>query len=278
MLQYLVSDKMLVDYFSGDFHGNFDFQVPEDHCAFLQLSDGRKGFFAAGKHSIPVENNTSLFRRNTTAELFWFNLSDHIEIHLSDTIRSMEQLLKTVIPELKTYHPLDLKVNADITVQIEDKERLLEQLLFRQSKDINPVLDTNWLRHYLEKHLHYQLEESVNRIRTQYDLGMYDLSDITDEIEADMIEDVYNLLHSMSLDLVAFHISRITPDAKSLEAFKAKESEALTWYNQIQMEQFAKRSGRSKKASTKAAKSDTSKLPLNLNSILSDSLALAPVC
>lgn len=241
MLQYASSDDILVDFFTKEHHGNFDLHIPKDHCAYLRLSDGREGFFESGDHTIRMDRASTIFRRYETVSMYWFNLSDHIELHLSDTVQVMEQMLKSVDPDLKLYAPVDVKVNMDITVRIEDREKLLKLLTGRQAQEDRPVLDKHWLTEYLENKLHYILEETVNSFKQQSGTGIFNLSGLSEDVEGALIGEIWDLLESMSLELVAARIVQIAPTRTGMEEFQEKESDTLSWYNQVQMDKFSRR-------------------------------------
>lgn len=241
MLQYAASDNMLVDFFSGEHQGNFDLHVPQGQCAYLQLSDGREGFFESGDHKIRMDRASILFRRYEKVSMYWFNLSDSIELHLSDTVQVMEQMLKSVDPELRVFAPVDVQVNMDITVRIADCKKLLQLLMDKQEEDYAPVLDKEWLMEYLEQRLHYILEESINTSKKEYGSSIFNLSEISEEVEAALIDDICELLESMSLELVAARIVQIAPTRMGMMAFQEKEAETLSWYNQVQMDRFSRR-------------------------------------
>lgn len=241
MLQYSASDNMLVDFYTGEHQGNFDLHVPQGQCAYLQLSDGREGFFESGNHRIRMERNSSLFRRYSTINMFWFNLSDHIELHLSDTVQVMEQMLKTVDPELKLYAPVDVRVQMDITLRIENREKLLKLMREKQENDYEPVLDKEWLTEYLENKLHYMLEENVNALKQQSGTGIFNLFGMADDLEGALVCDICDLLESMSLELVAARITEIEPTRRGMMDFQEREADTLAWYNQVQMDKFSRR-------------------------------------
>ncbi|MCQ2509894.1 MAG: hypothetical protein MJ116_05465 [Lachnospiraceae bacterium] len=241
MLQYAVSEDKLVDFFEREHHGNFEFHVPENQCAYLQLSDGREGFFESGDHTIRLDRASALFRKYETVSMFWFNLSDHIELHLSDIVQVMEQMLKSIDPDLKLFAPVDVRVNMDLTVRIEDREKLLQLLFDRQEQDYSPVLEKQWLTKYLENKLHYILEETVNSFKQQSGTGIFNLSGLSEDVEGALIGEIWDLLESMSLELVAARIVQIAPTRAGMEEFQEKESDTLSWYNQVQMDKYSRR-------------------------------------
>ena len=250
MLRYAASDNMLVDYSTKTCQGDFNLLIPEDQCAFLQLSDGRNGFLDAGEHTIRIDCSASANKHHETIRMYWFNLSDHIELHLSDTVTVMEQLLKTVNPELKLYAPVNVRVNTSLTIRIADRGKLLRILSARQAQNFKPVLDKQWLTRYLEKKLHYILEDAVNHAKQETGASLSHLLSMTDAIEVEMISDICEFLESMSLELVAAHVYQISPTSDGLAGFQEKEAETLTWYNQVQMDRFshAGKSRRTKKS------------------------------
>lgn len=241
MLQYAASDNMLVDFYTGEHQGNFDLHVPQGQCAYLQLSDGREGFFESGDHKIRMDRASVLFHRYEKVSMFWFNLSDSIELHLSDTVQVMEQMLKSVDPELRLFAPVDVQVNMDITVRIDDREKLLRLLFDKQEENYAPVIDKQWLTEYLEHKLHYILEEAVNTCKQNSGSSMFTLSEVSEEVEAALIDDICGLLESMSLEMVAARIVHISPTRMGMMAFQNKEAETLSWYNQVQMDRFSRR-------------------------------------
>lgn len=241
MLQYAASENMLVDFFTREHQGNFDLHIPQGQCAYLQLSDGRGGFYDSGDHTIRMDRAGNLFRRAGIVNMYWFNLSDHIELHLSDTVQVMEQMLKSVDPELKLYAPVDVRVKMDITVRIEDREKLLKLLFDKEGEDSAPVLDTGWLTEYLEHKLHYLLEEAVNTSKQESESSIFNLSGMSDQVEGALIGEIWDILESMSLELVAARISHIAPTRNGMAGFQEKESETLSWYNQVQMDRFCRR-------------------------------------
>ncbi|MDO4616726.1 MAG: hypothetical protein Q4B03_04635 [Lachnospiraceae bacterium] len=244
MLQFAASDNMLVDYFTKEQSGNFELHVPRGQCAYLQLSDGREGFFESGDHRIRLERSSALFRRFETVSMYWFNLSDHIELHLSNSVQVMEQMLKSVDPELRLFAPVDVEISMDVTVRIEDREKLLQLLLDRQEEDGDPVLNKEWLTEYLEEKLQYILEESLNNGKQRTGISICKLSHLSEDVECALIGELCDLLESVSLELVAARISRIRPTQEGLEHFQRKEAETLSWYNQVQMDKFSRRKSR----------------------------------
>ncbi len=244
MLQIAAGENMLVDYMTREVQGNFDFHIPEGQCAYLQLSDGREGFYESGDHRIQADHSLSLFRRSDRVRLYWFNLSDHIELHLSDTVQVMEQMLKTVDPELRLYAPVDVRVQMELTIRIENREKLLRLLMEQQEEDYEPVLEKEWLTEYLEEKLHYLLEESVNTCRKQSGIGIFQLSRLSEDVECALVGAICDLLESMSLEMMAVRISKIAPTGDGLYRFQEKEAETLAWYNQVQMDRFSRRKSR----------------------------------
>ncbi len=241
MLRYAASETMLVDYVIKEHPGNFDLHIPKGQCAYVQFSDGREGFLESGDHKIRTDRAISLFRKAEKISMYWFNLSDHIELHLTDTVPVMEQMLKSVDPELKLFAPVDVNVSMDVSVRIEDREKLLQLMLERQEQEAEPVLDTEYLEEYLQDMLHYHLEEALNASRAQSGTGIFQLSSLSEKLECSLIGELCDLLESMSLELVAARISQIAPDQEGLEQFQKKEAETLSWYNQVQMDKFSRR-------------------------------------
>lgn len=232
---------MLVDYFTREHTGNFNLHIPEDRCAYLKFSDGRAGFYDSGDHAIRMDRTAALFRRNDRVSMYWFNLSDHIELQLSDTVQVMEQMLRSVDPDLKLYAPVDVRVNMELTIRIEDREKLLQLLLEKEDQESKPVLDKIWLTEYLEKKLHYILEESVNTYKQQSGTSMFGLSNLSEDVETALIGEICDILESLSLEMVAVRISQIAPTRSGMNNFQEKERETLAWYNQVQMDRYSRR-------------------------------------
>ena len=251
MVSYITSENMLVDYIRHEYQGTLDLRVSDEQCALLEFSNGKKCFYDTGDHMISLTKNNSLFKRHETVNLFWLNLSDHIELRLFDTIKVMEQLLKNLAPELKTFHPVDVRVMTEITVSIEDREKLLSFLCSRQNPDNRPVLDTARLEQLLIRRLHDKLEDSVNEYKMQFSAGIFDLNTLSEYIEVALIDDIYSVLNALGLDLVAAHIAKIGPTKAGYAEFHKKEEETIDWYNRIQMEQFMKKNSRVKRKNTK---------------------------
>lgn len=245
------NDSMLVDYRRGEYRDCFDLHVSENQCAFLRFGSGKKGFFEAGDHAIRLDRSRSCFQKPETVDLFWFNLDDQIELHIDDTIQVMEQLLKTVDPELKMFQPVDVRVQTHITVRIEDKVKLLKYLYGRKSRDLAPVLDKNRLQSLMTRRLHDLTEETVNRAKSKADLSILELRELAETLEVAMINDICSILDPLSLDLLAVRVARIAPTREGIEAFHEKEAETLDWYNQVQMDRFSKRSSRTSRKKEK---------------------------
>ncbi|MDO4489748.1 MAG: hypothetical protein Q4B85_01545 [Lachnospiraceae bacterium] len=241
MLQYSASENMLVDFVKREHQGNFDLHIPMGQCAYLQFSDGREGFYESGDHRIRMDRPSLLFRRAETVSMYLFNLSDHIELHLHDTVQVMEQMLKKVDPELRLYAPVDVRVDLELTVRIEDREKLLKLLFDRQNREQTQSLDKEWISEYLERRMHYLLEESVNSFKQKSGTGIFNLSSLSDEVEGALIGEICDLLESLSLELVAARISQIMPTRAGILQFQERESESLAWYNQVQMDRFSRR-------------------------------------
>ncbi len=239
---------MLVDYVTREHPGNFDLHIPENQCAYLRFSDGREGFFESGDHRIRMDRSLSLFRKSETVSMFWFNLSDHIELHLTDTVQVMEQMLKSLDPDLRLYAPVDMEVGLDVTVRIENREKLLQLLVEMQEQEIAPVLDTEWLSDYLQERMHYILEESLNAVKRESGISIFNLSRLSEEVECAVIGELCDLLESLSLELVAARITGINPSQEGMESFQDREAETLSWYNQVQMDRFSRRKGSRKLA------------------------------
>lgn len=241
MLQYAASDTMLVDYYTKEHTGNFNLHIPEDRCAYLIFGDGREGFYDSGDHAIRMDRSSMFFRKNDTVSMYWFNTSDHIELQLSDTIQVMEQMLKSVDPDLKLFAPVDVRVNMELSVRIEDCERLLQLLLEKEERESKPVLNLQWLTSYLEKKLHYVLEEAVNTSKQQSGTGIFSLSRLSEDVEAELIGEICDLLESLSFEMVAVRITQIVPTRSGMAEFQQKERESLAWYNQVQMDRYSRR-------------------------------------
>ena len=239
MVEYGASGRnsMLVDYRRGKCRDCFDLRVSENQCVYLRLDSGKSAFFEAGDYSIRMNRGSSASGITQMVDLFWFNLSDQIELQLDDTIQVMEQMLKSVDPELRLFYPVDVRVRTDITICIEDREKLLSYLYDRKSRDLAPVLDKNWLQNILTKRLHDITEETVNRYKS--------------EVEVAMISDICTVLDSLGLDLVALRTASILPTRNGIDALRGKEAETLAWYNQVQMDRYCKRSARESKKKEK---------------------------
>ncbi len=244
MLQYAASENMLVDYFTKEHLGNFDFHIPSGQCAYVLFGDGREGFFESGDHRIRMDRSAALFHRYETVSMYMFNLSDHIVLHLSDIVQVMEQMLKSVDPDLRLYAPVDVQVDMDVTVRIEDRNRLLKLLRSRQEQDDEPVLEKERLTEYLEQKLHYILEESLNACRQKSGVSIFSLLGLSEDLECSLIGELCDLLESMSLELVAARVTQIAPTRGGFRRFQEKEEETLSWYNQVQMDRFRRRKSR----------------------------------
>ena len=180
MVEYGASGRnsMLVDYRRGKCRDCFDLRVSENQCVYLRLDSGKSAFFEAGDYSIRMNRGSSASGITQMVDLFWFNLSDQIELQLDDTIQVMEQMLKSVDPELRLFYPVDVRVRTDITICIEDREKLLSYLYDRKSRDLAPVLDKNWLQNILTKRLHDITEETVNRYKSESRLSIVELQEL----------------------------------------------------------------------------------------------------
>lgn len=259
MLHYTATDDMLVDYITKEHQGNLDLHVSEDQCAYLQLSDGRKGFFRPGDHTIRMDSYSRPSNQHENIQMYWFNLSNHIVLHLSDTVSVMEQMLKTVDPGLKLYAPVRVCVATDLIVRIANPAKLLKLLFARQAGDSRPVLDRQWLSAFLEEKLHYILEDSLNNCKQQAATSLSRISELTESLEIAMIYDICDSLEALSLELVAAHITHILPTRESILAFQAKEAETLAWYNQVQMDRFIGGMKSSRTQTSRTQKSRTQK-------------------
>lgn len=254
MVEYGTSerDSMLVDYRRGKCRDCFDLRVSEDQCVYLRLGSGKSAFFETGDYSIRLNRGSSDSGTTQMVDLFWFNLSDQIELQLDDTIQVMEQMLKSVDPELRLFYPVDVRVRTDITVCIEDREKLLSYLYDRKSRDLAPILDKNWLQNILTKRLHDITEETVNRYKSESRLSIVELQELKEAVEVAMISDICAVLDSLGLELVALRTASIVPTRNGIDALRGKEAETLAWYNQVQMDRYCKRSVRESKKKEKA--------------------------
>lgn len=257
MLRYTGSDTMLVDYMSQEYCGMLDLHVSENQCAFLRHADGKSSLYDTGEYVISQEKPSSLagafFAKADHIDLFWLNLSDHIHMRLNHDIHVMEQLVKHLLPELKTYHPIAVRVATDISVRIEDRSRFLAFLCSSELNSRYPVRDTEGLRQLLERKLYYKMEEAVNEVKQRMNRSIYELNQLTDEIEVAVLDSLCDLLSYFGLELVAVHICRIIPGSSSLVNFRKKENETMDWYNQVQMERFARKQTRSRRQSGKGS-------------------------
>ena len=254
MVEYGTSerDSMLVDYRRGKCRDCFDLRVSEDQCVYLRLGSGKSAFFETGDYSIRLNRGSSDSGTSQMVDLFWFNLSDQIELQLDDTIQVMEQMLKSVDPELRLFYPVDVRVRTDITVCIEDREKLLSYMYGRKSRDLAPILDKNWLQNILTKRLHDITEETVNRYKSESRLSIVELQELKEAVEVAMISDICAVLDSLGLELVALRTASIVPTRNGIDALRGKEAETLAWYNQVQMDRYCKRSVRESKKKEKA--------------------------
>lgn len=255
MLRYTSSDTMLVDYMSQEYYGMLDLHVSENQCAFLRHADGKSDLFDPGEYVISQEKSSSftgsLFAKADRVDLFWLNLSDHIDMRLNHDIHVMEQLVKYLLPELKTYYPVAVRVATDISVRIDDRSQFLAFLCSSEQNSRYPVRDTESLRQLLERKLYYKMEEAVNEVKQRLNRSIYEMNQITDEIEVAILDSLCDLLAFFGLELVAVHVSRIILGSSSLVNFRKKENETMDWYNQVQMERFAKKQTRSRRQSGK---------------------------